>query len=165
MTQFHPKSSFLIAASALVLCTLIGAGTASAKDTDTRSNTIAGAAPAALGTLKNRQIVVEPAKPSDAKPTETVENAPAPEADTATEKQTPAVDDGADVTHAPAKEPSQPEASPKTPHGSSYVYVVRYASAYDHGYGHHYDRGYGEDDGYDYAPAGYGHGGYDHCDN
>ncbi len=61
---------------------------------------------------------------------------------------------------------SQPEASPEIPHGPSYVYVLRYASAYGHGYGYHHDQqGYGEDGGDDYEPAGYGHGDYDHCDD
>src|SRR6185436_11889464 len=70
MTQFLPKTLFLLSASALVLCTMIAAGTAQAKDTDKSSDT-------AAATLKNRQIVVEPAAaPSNAKPTETSENAP-----------------------------------------------------------------------------------------
>ncbi len=39
MTQFHPKELVPDTASALVLCTLIAAGRASAKDIDTQPNT------------------------------------------------------------------------------------------------------------------------------
>jgi hypothetical protein len=163
MTPFLPKNLFLLSASALVLCMTIAAGTAHAKDTES----------AATGTLKNRQIVVEPAteKQTPLKSTETVENAPAPKAEAPTPEEQPAADDGDDVTQAPKEEPSQPVAAPKTPHGPSTVYVLRYAGDYGHGYGygyHHYRPAYDYDDapaGNDYEGSGYGHESYEHCDD
>ena len=165
MTHF-PKSLLVRVFSALVFCTLIAAGGAYAKDIEGDANKGSAATETASGTLKTRQIAVEPATtPSDASPTKTSENAPAPEAETTTSDEQPAADDSDDVTPALAKEPSQP--APKSERRPAYVYVLRhagtYSNGYDHGY-HHYRPAHGYD-GDDYESAGYSHDrGYEHCD-
>ena len=87
MTHF-PKSLLVRVFSALVFCTLIAAGGAYAKDIEGDANKGSAATETASGTLKTRQIAVEPASradPADAKTDEDLgEPAPAPEAATAT---------------------------------------------------------------------------------
>ena len=166
MTHFLPKSLFLRLASALVLCAMIPAAGANAKDIDNRPNS-SEAAPAPSGTLKTRQIAVEPASdetPPKAKTAETAEPAPAPKAPAAPLEKPSAAGEHDDAAPAPEEEQrSEPETSPKIEHGNAYAYVLRYRAAHGHGY-HRYQPvdGYGD---YDYRPDGYGGGHrYQHCD-
>jgi len=169
MTHFLPKSLFLRLASALVLCAMIPAAGANAKDIDNQPNS-SEAAPAASGTLKTRQIAVEPASaeqtPPKAKTAETAEPAPAPKAPAAPSEKPSAAGEDDDAEPAPDEElRSELETSPEIEHGNdyAYAYVLRYRAAHGHGY-HRYQPvdGYGHDD---YRPAGYGGGHrYQHCD-
>lgn len=167
MTHFLPKSLFLRLASALVLCAMIPAAGANAKDIDNQPNS-SEAAPAGSDTLKTRQIAVEPVSaeqsPLKAKTAETAEPAPAPKAPAAPLEGPAAAGEDDDAAPAPEEEQrSEPETSPKIEHGNAYAYVLRYRAAHGHGY-HRYQPvdGYGHDD---YRPAGYGGGHrYQHCD-
>jgi hypothetical protein len=167
MAHSGPKSLILRLASALVLCTMIPALTAEAKDIDGQPNKGSEGTHAVPATLDTRQIVVEPAgteQPSPAAKTETAEAAPAAEAPAPPSTKPSA--DGRDEV-APATEqglPSPPQTSPGIGHGYALAYVLGYRAAYGHGYGYHrYQPTHGYEG--DYEPAGYGHSrGYEHCD-
>ena len=166
MTQFS-NLSLLRVSPAVLLFALIAAGSAHAKDTVGEASKGAEASATVPGALKTRQIAVEPAvTPSDARVAETSQTGRAPEVEAQDENETPA-DDGDDVTQAPKDEaPSEPQSAPKTLHGPSHVYVLRYARAYGHGYGYPgYQPSYGYDDDYEPARYGYGHRRYQHCDD
>ena len=167
MAHSGPKNLILRLASALVLCTMIPALAAEAKDIDGQPNKGSEGTHAVPATLDTRQIVVEPAgteQPSPAAKTETAEAAPAAEAPTPPSTKSSAP--GRDEVAPAAKEElhSRPQTSPAIEHGYVHAYVLRYRAAYGQGYGYHR---YQPTHGYanDYEPAGYGHSrGYEHCD-
>jgi hypothetical protein len=168
MTHF-PKSLLVRVFSALVFCTLIAAGGAYAKDIEDDANRGSTATEPASGTLKTRQIAVEPASaeqtPPNAKTAETDEPAPAPKAPAAPLEKPSAAGEDDDAAPAPEEEQRSQPTSPEIEHGNdyAYAYVLRYRAAHGHGY-HHYRPAYGYD-GDDYESAGYSHDrGYEHCD-
>jgi hypothetical protein len=128
MTQFRPKP--LVLSACLVICTMIAAGSAEAKDIDAQPDKSSDAAPAATGTPKTRQIAVEPTAaeetPTEAKPSDKVAKAPASEPKiSAPEKQVAAdgevEEEGDGASSAPeVKRLERPEPGPV------HVYVHRY---------------------------------------
>lgn len=169
MTQFPPKPLYRHLSACLVICTMIAAGSAEAKDSDGQPDKSSEAAATASDSLKTRQIAVEPTATAEtAAETKTSEKAeeasdPAPKASppekqAAAEGEEEEEDDGASLAPE-AKRVERPDT------GLVHVYLHRYPAAYGYGGYRPAYRGsigyrpvYGHGD-YDYRPAG-----YHHCD-
>ena len=169
MTQFRPKP--LVLSACLVICTMIAAGSAEAKDIDAQPDKSSDAAPAATGTPKTRQIAVEPTAaeetPTEAKPSDKVAKAPASEPKiSAPEKQVAAdgevEEEGDGASSAPeVKRLERPDPGPV------HVYVHRYPAPYGYGYGGYrpaYQGSIGYRPAYGHGDYGYRPAGYHHCD-
>jgi hypothetical protein len=170
MTQFQPKPLFRHLSACLIICTMIAAGSAAAKDSDAQPDKSSEAAATASDTPKTRQIAVEPGTaaetetPAETNPSEEVAKSPDPEPKTsAPEKQVAAEGEEEESDSASAAPEAKRPARPDT--GLVHVYVHRHPAAYGYGgYRPSYQGSIGYRPAYGHGDYGYRSTGYHHCD-